>query len=424
MKNSKVRTFTAYQAYMIAILAILQFTVILDFMVLSPLSAILLDEMHITTAQFGWVVSAYAFSAGASGLLAAGFADRFDRKKLLLFFYTGFILGTFLCGIAPTYLTLLIARIITGLFGGVIGSVSYAIITDLFELNVRGRVMGFVQMAFATSQVLGIPIGLYLAHFWDWHAPFLLIVAVSVIVYVSIFIKMKPVNAHLALQTAKSPFRHLTKTISQTRYLKGFAATTLLTTGGFMLMPFGAAFAVNNLGVTMEELPLIYVVTGVVSMIGGPFLGKLADKIGKMKMFVFGSLLSSALVVFYTNLGVTPLWFLILINAVLFLGITSRMISSSALTTAVPEPADRGAFMGVNSSVAQLAGGIASALAGMIVFQTSTGHIERYPVLGIIVAASMLITIGMMHVINQDILKRQKAAEAATSKPVKENQWN
>jgi predicted MFS family arabinose efflux permease len=319
---------------------------------------------------------------------------------------------------------LLIARIITGLFGGVIGSVSYAIITDLFELNVRGRVMGFVQMAFATSQVLGIPIGLYLAHFWDWHAPFLLIVAVSVIVYVSIFIKMKPVNAHLALQTAKSPFRHLTKTISQTRYLKGFAATTLLTTGGFMLMPFGAAFAVNNLGVTMEELPLIYVVTGVVSMIGGPFLGKLADKIGKMKMFVFGSLLSSALVVFYTNLGVTPLWFLILINAVLFLGITSRMISSSALTTAVPEPADRGAFMGVNSSVAQLAGGIASALAGMIVFQTSTGHIERYPVLGIIVAASMLITIGMMHVINQDILKRQKAAEAATSKPVKENQWN
>ncbi|MCB0631928.1 MAG: MFS transporter, partial [Lewinella sp.] len=149
-------------------------------MVLSPLSAILLDEMHITTAQFGLVVSAYAFSAGASGLMAAGFADRFDRKKLLLFFYTGFIVGTFLCGIAPTYHLLLAARIVTGLFGGVIGSIIYAIITDLFELKVRGRVMGFVQMAFASSQVLGIPLGLYLANLWNWHAPFLLIVGVSI----------------------------------------------------------------------------------------------------------------------------------------------------------------------------------------------------------------------------------------------------
>ncbi|MEZ4954340.1 MAG: MFS transporter [Saprospiraceae bacterium] len=413
MRKSKEKIFTAYQAFMVAILAILQFTIVLDFMVLSPLSAILLDEMNITTAQFGLVVSAYAFSAGASGLLAAGFADRFDRKKLLLFFYTGFIIGTFLCGIAPSYHLLLAARVVTGIFGGVIGAVSFAIITDLFELKIRGRVMGFVQMAFATSQVLGIPIGLYLANLWNWHAPFLLIVGVSIFVYAAIFIKMKPVNAHLALQTNHSPFRHLTKTISQKRYLKGFGATTLLATGGFMLMPFGAAFAVNNLGITMEELPLIYVATGVASMIGGPFIGKLTDKIGKMNMFVIGSVLSMVLVLYYTHLGVTPLWFLIIVNAVLFLGITARMISSSALTTAVPEPADRGAFMGVNSSVAQIAGGIASALAGMIVFQTETGHIERYPVLGYIVAVTMIITMWMMHLINQDIIQRQK--EEATT---------
>ena len=414
MRKSKEKIFTPYQAFMVAILAILQFTIILDFMVLSPLSAILLNEMNITTAQFGLVVSAYAFSAGASGLLAAGFADRFDRKKLLLFFYTGFIVGTFLCGIAPSYHLLLAARVVTGVFGGVIGAVSYAIITDLFELKVRGRVMGFVQMAFATSQVLGIPIGLYLANLWNWHAPFLLIVGVSVFVYAAIFIKMQPVNAHLAIQAAHSPFRHLTKTISQKRYLKGFGATTLLATGGFMLMPFGAAFAVNNLGVTMEQLPLIYVATGLVSMIGGPFIGKLTDRVGKMKMFVFGSVLSLVLVVYYTHLGITPLWFLIVLNSILFLGITSRMISSSALTTAVPDPADRGAFMGINSSVAQIAGGIASALAGMIVFQTDTGYIERYPVLGYIVAVTMVITMWMMHIINKDINKRQKEEESAS----------
>jgi predicted MFS family arabinose efflux permease len=406
--TSAEKTFTPYQGFIIAILAILQFTIILDFMVLSPLSAILLDEMQITTAQFGLVVSAYAFSAGASGLLAAGFADRFDRKKLLLFFYAGFIIGTFLCGIAPTYHLLLAARVVTGIFGGVIGSIIYAIITDLFELKVRGRVMGFVQMAFASSQVLGIPLGLYLANLWNWHAPFLLIVGVSIVVYIAIWYSMKPVNEHLSLQTKQSPFRHLSKTISQTRYLKGFAATTLLSTGGFMLMPFGAAFSVNNLGITLAELPLVYMITGVVTMIGGPFLGKLTDKIGKMQMFVIGSTLSLALVLYYTNLGITPLWFLIALNAVLFLGITSRMIASSALTTAIPEPADRGAFMGVNASVAQISGGIASAIAGMIVYQNETGYIERYPILGIIVAVSMVITMWMMHMINQDIIRREK----------------
>jgi hypothetical protein len=166
----KEKIFSRYQVFMIAILAILQFTIVLDFMVLSPLGALLLEKLNINTSQFGWVVSAYAFSAGASGLLAAGFADKFDRKKLLLFFYTGFIIGTFLCALAPNYHMLLVARIVTGIFGGVIGSVSFAIITDLFKMEVRGRVMGFVQMAFAASQVLGLPIGLLLANRFGWHA--------------------------------------------------------------------------------------------------------------------------------------------------------------------------------------------------------------------------------------------------------------
>jgi predicted MFS family arabinose efflux permease len=149
--------FTRYQKFVIAILSLLQFTVIVDFMVLSPLGAILMPKMGISTAQFGLVVSAYAISAGVSGLLAAGFADRFDRKRMILFFYVGFVLGTLFCGVVGSYPLLLCARIVTGVFGGVIGSISFAIITDTFRMEVRGRVMGFVQMAFSASQVLGIP---------------------------------------------------------------------------------------------------------------------------------------------------------------------------------------------------------------------------------------------------------------------------
>ena len=188
-------SFSTYQKLLIAILALLQFTVILDFMVLSPLGAILLDELQISTTEFGLVVSVYAFSAGGSGLLAAGFADRFDRKSLLLFFYIGFIIGTLLCAIAPSYWFLLVARLITGIFGGVIGSISFAIISDIFPLNLRGRVMGFVQMAFSASQVLGIPLGLLLANRYNWHAPFWMIVIFGAVLGLVIFFVMKPVNA-------------------------------------------------------------------------------------------------------------------------------------------------------------------------------------------------------------------------------------
>src|ERR1700692_3761055 len=184
-------TFSRYQKFVVGILAFLQFTIILDFMIISPLGAIVMPALSISPRQFGWAVSSYAFSAAISGLAAAGFADRFDRKRLLLFFYGGFFLGTALCALAPGYHFLLLARIVTGLFGGVIGSVVLAIATDLFPLEMRGRVMGVISTAFAASQVLGLPAGLYLTGHWDWHAPFLAIIAVGVPAGVIIMLFMR-----------------------------------------------------------------------------------------------------------------------------------------------------------------------------------------------------------------------------------------
>jgi predicted MFS family arabinose efflux permease len=399
--TTEKHVFTKYDAFIIAILAILQFTIILDFMVLSPLSAQLLDELKVTPKQFAWVVSAYAYSAGIAGFLAAGFADKFDRKKLLLFFYTGFILGTFLCGIAPDYNFLLMARIVTGIFGGVIGSITFAIITDLFKLEVRGRVMGFVQMAFAASQIMGIPFGLYLANNWGWHSPFLLIVGVSIVVYIGIFIYLKPIDAHLKIKSERNAFQHLIKTISKPEYVRGFAATALLATGGFMLMPFGSAFSVHNLGISLTQLPMIYMITGIFSMIAGPLVGKLSDKVGKYKIFVAGSIIGIALVSYYCNLGITPIWIVIVLNVILFISITARMISAQALMSAVPAPQDRGAFMGVNSSIQQISGGLAATLAGSIVVQNTDGSLSHYDTLGYVVAGAMIITIIMMYSIHK-----------------------
>ncbi|MDH4261977.1 MAG: MFS transporter [Spirochaetia bacterium] len=399
--KKKVKIFTGYQIFVITILAFLQFTVILDFMVISPLGAQLLQELNITTAQFGYVVSAYAFSAGISGLLTAGFADRFDRKKLLMVFYYGFIIGTFLCSIAPDYHLLLIARIITGIFGGVLNSIIFAIITDLFQVEVRGRVMGFVQMAFSSSQVFGIPLGLYLSNHYGWHSPFTLIVAVGVIAGLGIRIYLKPIRDHLKSEYEHSAFTHLRKTISQLPYLQAFGTTTLIATGGFMLMPFASAFTVHNMGISMHQLPFVYMVTGIVSMVSGPIIGRYSDVIGKYKIFILGTLLSIVMVIILSHMGITSLWLVILINVLLFTGITSRIISGSALMTAVPDIKDRGAFMGVNASVQQISGGIASAIAGLIVIQTVGGKLEKYDTLGYVVAVTMLVTLGMMYFVNK-----------------------
>ncbi|MCW3104687.1 MAG: arabinose efflux permease family protein [Bacteroidetes bacterium] len=400
-KQKKTPVFSGYQKFIIAILAILQFTIILDFMVLSPLSAILLKELSLAPSQFGWVVSAYAFSAGISGFLAAGFADKFDRKKMLMFFYTGFLLGTVLCAIAPNYYFLLSARIVTGIFGGVIGSVSFAIITDVFRMEVRGRVMGFVQTAFAASQILGLPIGLILANRFGWHSPFWMIAGFGILVGIVIVVYMKPINEHLLIKSERSAFQHLIKTLTTKHHIRGFAGTILLATGGFMLMPFGSAFSIFNLHLTMDQLPLLYGVTGVFSIVFGPLIGKMSDKIGKFKTFAVGTLISMLMVGIYTNLGPTPLYLVITLNVLLFVGISSRMISSSALMTAIPAPQDRGAFMAINSAIQQISGGVASVAAGMIVVQTPSGELLHYSTLGIVVICSMVFAAIMMWRVNQ-----------------------
>lgn len=396
-----------YQRFLIAVLAVLLFTVVLDFMLLSALSALLLPQLAITTAQFGWLVSAYAFSAGISAILVSGFADQFDRKRLLLFFYTGFLAGILLCALAQTYTTFFIARIITGVFGGVIGATCFAIITDSFDLSQRGRVMGFVQLAFASSQVVGLPLGLYLATQLDWHLTYGLILLMGSIAATLVFLKMKPVDAHLQVQSSAQAFQHLTAILANREYLAVFINNTLLAAADIMLMTFSSAFSTNNMGISLEHLPLLYGVGGIGTILFGPLIGRLADKYGSLRIFTIGTVLALTLVGIYTNLGLTPLWAVLTIHSLLFIGINARMISSATLATAMPKATDRGAFMAVDASLQQGVGGMAAAAAGLIVFQSADGIIHRFPLLGIIVILIMLITIGLLFLIHSIIQKNR-----------------
>ncbi|MCA1392052.1 MULTISPECIES: MFS transporter [unclassified Bradyrhizobium] len=400
------RGFSRYQALLIALLALTQFTIILDFIIMSPLGAILMPALGITAGQFGVAVSAYAFSAGLSGILAAGFADRFDRKRLLLFFYVGFTLGTLLCAVAPNYHVLLIGRIVTGLFGGVIGAVVLAIITDLFSLQMRGRVMGIIQTAFAASQVLGIPAGLFLANYWSWHVCFIAIVVLSIVTIAIIAFAMEPVDAHLKLKQDRNPFRHLVATVGEPRYTLAFAVTTLLATGGYMLMPFSSAYTVHNLGIDITHLPTIYLVSGLFSIVTGPLVGRASDAFGKYPTFVFGCAMTVLMVLIYTHLGHVSLATAILVNVLMFVGIFSRMIPSQALMSAIPEPGQRGSFSAVSASLQQLSGGLGSVLASAIIAQGADGALLHFDRIGYVVVTTTIVTLVMMYFVQKAVAER------------------
>jgi predicted MFS family arabinose efflux permease len=403
--QAPAQSFSRYQSGLVALLAFVQFTIILDFIIMSPLGAIMMPALNISAAQFGVAVSAYAFSAGISGLLAAGFADRFDRKRLLLFFYAGFAVGTALCALAPNYHVLLLGRIVTGLFGGVVGSIVLAIITDLFPLQLRGRVMGYVQTAFAASQVLGIPVGLFLANRWNWHVGFGAIVGLAIVVFVAALILMRPVDGHLRLKQETSAFTHLFATVTNPDYTLAFGVTTLLATGGYMLMPFGSAYTVHNLGIDIEHLPTIYLVSGLFSVLIGPLVGWASDTFGKYPTFVFGTAMSIVMVLIYTHLGQVGLTLVIVVNVLLFVGIFSRMIPSQAMISAIPAPHQRGSFSAIGASLQQLSGGLGSVFAAMVIAQNADESLRHFDRLGYIVVATSLVALTAMYFVQKQVAR-------------------
>jgi predicted MFS family arabinose efflux permease len=266
-------------------------------------------------------------------------------------------------------------------------------------------------MGFGASQVLGIPIGLYLANAWGWHTPFLWVGFMAIIIAIMIALKLQPLTKHLAIQKDKSALKHLMHTVAKKDYRIGFSATALLSIGGFMMMPFGSAFAINNLQITQHQLPIVFMVAGLSTLVIMPIIGKLSDKIDKYKIFLGACVWMIAVVIIYTNLSVTPLYIVLIMNVLMMMGIMSRMIPSSALITGIPVMQDRGAFMSVNASLQQIAGGIAAAVGGMIVVQkTKYSPLEHYNTLGYIVVCITIISAILMYRVSN--LVKRKARDA------------
>ncbi len=396
-KNPEAGKFSGYQIIVLTLLALLQFSVILDFMIIAPIGDILVKSLDISTKQFGLVVSSYIFSAAITGIVSAGFIDRFDRKKVLLFFFTGFIIGTLFCALSNSYAALLSARIFTGIFGGVTSSTTITIVSDLFAPNQRGRAMSAVQMAFAASQIFGIPLGLFIASKLSWHYTFFLIVLLSLAILLAIVLKLKPITEHLKNSSHKNPLQHLWHTIINKQHQIGFIAMIFLAMG-MMLQPFVSIFLVNNLHITKTQLPFVFMVTGASSFFIMPLVGRLSDKFDKFKIFLLGSLATVLVIPVYTHLPLVPFWVVLIMNVLMFVVIVSRMGPFQALNSMIPEPANRGAYMSISSSLQQMAGGLGIVIASGIVFQPSQASpLQNFDTLGYVAVAISVFAIYLVY---------------------------
>jgi len=377
-------------------LAAVNFTHIMDFMIMMPLGPQLMELLKINPQQFSLAVSAYAITAGISSFISAFFVDRFDRKKVLLFAYVGFLFGTFSCAFAPNYEMLVTARVLAGLFGGMIGAQVLAIVADTFEYERRAMAMGVLMTAFSAASVAGVPTGLWLAARYSWHVPFLAIGFVGIAVLVLVALAVPPVNKHIRekLPTHK-PFQVLTDIFQTPNQMRALSLSIVLMLGHFAIIPFIAPSLVGNVGYQQDDIFLIYFVGGILTIFSAPLVGRLADRRGKYPVFVVFALLSLIPVWLITNLWPMPLWGVLTISGLFFIVVNGRMIPTQALISSVVHPQQRGGFMSINSSMQQLATGFSAMIGGAIVSKSAEGRIEHYDWVGYFSIALILVSVWL-----------------------------
>lgn len=390
-----INPLTKTEKSLIATLGALQFTHIVDFMIIMPLGPQLMKLFQITPTQFGMLVSSYTFAAGFVNLCSAYMMDRLDRKKTLLFFAVGFSISTIFCALAWDYTSLLAARFIAGCFGGVIGSMVMLIVSDSIAYEKRATAFGFLMTAFSVASTFGVPLSIYIANLYNWHMPFLILGILAAIMCVVIYFTVPPVDAHL-----KSPRRSLIemfKNIFMTpSLLGGLAFMVALVLGQFLIIPFLSPSLVANAGFTQAQLPYIYIVGGISSMLAAPMIGRLADTHGKKRIFLisaFGSLLPLFLI---TNLSPEPIYLILMQVSLFFIMTSGRMVPATAMISEVAPIEIRGSFMTISTAIQQIAMGAGSFLAANIVSSSSDGKLLNYHRVGYL---AMLGTLAAIYLV-------------------------
>ena len=376
-------------------LACLNFTHIMDFMIMMPLGPQLMRYFSISPQEFALLVSAYSFSAGLSGFMVAFIADRFPRKQIMLTAYIGFVVGTLACAMAPTFWLLIAARTLAGVFGGVLGAQVMSIVGDVFEYERRASAMGVVMTAFSVASVVGVPLGLYLATEFSWHAPFWFVGILGVAVIGLIWMYVPQLDGHLKerTQTKHHPLEAVTHILQDSNQLRALLLTSVIMLGHFSIIPFISPYLTINAGFGENQLYLIYAVGGALTLFTSPQVGKLADRKGKYPVFVVFALLSTLPMWLITNMWTNSLVIVLGTAAIFFVFSNGRLVPTQAMTSSVVLPQHRGSFMAINSSLQLLMQAVAVYLAGIVIQKAPDGKLLHYDWVGY--GAMILITLSI-----------------------------
>jgi predicted MFS family arabinose efflux permease len=396
----------------ILVLVAIQFTHMVDFVIIMPLGGRLMTELSLTAPQFAQIVSAYAWAAGIASLLASFVMDRFDRKAVLLTMYAGFALSTLFCGLSGTYAWLLVSRTLAGAFGGTAAVALMAVIGDVFPPEKRGRATGAVVSSFAVASILGLPAGLMLAEWYGRGAPFLALAGLSALVWALVWVKLPPIRGHL---TAERPNRwaEFAEVVRHRDHLGAFAFSFFLVLGTFTVASFIGPYLTTTNGWTEQQLSQIYFVAGICTLFGMTAVGRLADRVPRLGLFRvlgFGALVLAVVV---AHLPPGPLWVAMLATTAFMVFASGRIVPVQAMLLGVPRPQNRGAFMSVNTSVQHAGTGLAPLIAGALVTVAPDGRITGYPLVGWFAAATAAISLLLAG------LLKQSRAEVAQAEPPK-----
>ncbi len=365
-------------------LSFIQFSHIVDFMIMMPLGDSLMRAFSISPQEFSLLVTSYTVCAGVMGIMASVIADRFDRKKLLLFFYIGFGVGTVACGLAESYHSLLIARALTGGFGGVLNAIVIAIASDSTPPEKRATALGTISTAFSLASIVGVPLSIFVANKFDWHAPFIGLGVLSLALTFLIQAVVPTVTAHIAEARKSNQFTIVLHFFTEKSNVSALTFAFILVCSQMTIIPFIAPTLLANVKLTQTELPLIYLVGGLTSILAAPLVGWAADRFGRLKVFLIATTFSVIPIFILTNLGPTSLWFVLFSAGIFFVALSGRMTPAMAILSSHVSPAKRGAFMSFVVAVQQFAAGAGSFIGGMMIVRTDSGEYVNYPSVGLV----------------------------------------
>jgi DHA1 family inner membrane transport protein len=402
------------------ILAAVQFTTIVDFMIVMPLGPQLMRTFNIGPDKFSLIVSSYTFAAGIAGLIASAVVDRFARRTTFMILYFGFLLGTLLCALAPTYPLLVVARVLTGAFGGILGGITMTIIGDVFPEERRGRALGSLMTGFALASVAGVPLGLWLGTSYGWQVPFIALVIGGFPALLLTPFVMPTLNAHVHKVHAH-PLRSLVETFSYANHLNAFALIIALTIGSMTVFPYISAYFVANVGMSEEQLPFIYIAGGAFTLLGSRLIGRLTDQIGKLIVYRFIAPISAVLLIAITHLPQVSVGVAVVLFGAMMVSNVGRMIAAMAIITGGVAPHRRGGFLSANSSVQHIASGFGAYLGGIIIQETADKRLENFGIVGWIAAGSTIVSLWLagrvrsidQHAPSAEAMSLVSAAEAS-----------